>query len=71
GPLYVRGVRDVPEMGQWSDDAAEAFGLRLAWKCGPKIAGSAFDKQAAGQAYRAAPGEAGHVDAIENPPMEQ
>ncbi|WP_226019521.1 hypothetical protein [Novosphingobium sp. FKTRR1] len=71
GPLYVRGIKDVPEMGVWSDDAATAFGLRLAWKCGHKIAGSSFDQSTAERKYRNALNDAGHVDAIENPPMDQ
>ena len=71
GPLYVRCIVDVPEMALWDDAAAEAFGLRLAWRCGRKISGSTFDQEACWQEYRQAVAPAKHVDALENPPLEQ
>lgn len=71
GPLYVRVVADMPEMGLWDAAAVEAFAIRLAWRIGPKIAGSAFDMQGCWQDYRMAIGRAKTVDAIENPPIAQ
>lgn len=69
GPLYIRQVIDVPEMSRWDAEAAEAFAIRLAWKCGRKIAGSAFDSQACWQEYRDAISKAKRDDALENPPI--
>lgn len=69
GPLRVRYAIDVPELARWDELAAEAFALRLAWRCGHKIAGSAFDKDACWRDYREALGRARNVDAIENPPI--
>ncbi len=71
GPLYVRIAIDVPELGLWDSLAAEAFALRLAWRCGRKIAGSAFDMQACWAEYREAISRAKGVDARENPSIEQ
>jgi hypothetical protein len=71
GPLYVRYVYDVPEVAVWDELAANAFAHRLAAKVGKRIAGSAFDTNAAWQAYGAALGRAKHVDAGENPPLQQ
>jgi len=71
GPLYARWIIDVPEPANWDDAFAEAFACRLAWKCGRKLAGSAFDVLEAEKAYQMSNNSAAHVDAIENPPMEQ
>lgn len=69
GPLNIIYQRDVPELGLWDASAAEAFALRLAWKCGKKIAGSAFDERGCWSEYREAIGRAKYVDALENPPI--
>ena len=69
GPLRVRYTIDVPELAKWDDLAASAFALRLAWRCGHKIAGSAFDKEACWRDYREVLGRARGVDALENPPI--
>ena len=45
-PLNIRYSIDKPELAEWDALAAAAFALRLAFRCGHKIAGSAFDKQA-------------------------
>lgn len=68
-PLTVRICIDVPELGQWDAAAAGAFALRLAWRCGHKIAGSAFDAQACWAEYRQAIGASKAVDAKEAPPI--
>lgn len=68
-PLYVRYAIDVPEMAQWDAEAAAAFALRLAWRCGRKIAGSAFDRDACWEEYRVAIAGAKSTDAAENPPI--
>lgn len=69
-PLYIRYAIDVPEPGKWDDDFANAFAHRLAWACGQKIAGSAFDRDGIWSAYQGLLGRAKTVDAIENPPIE-
>lgn len=71
GPLAVRYVIDVPELGRWDAAAAEAFACRLAWKCGKRIAGSAYDDRAGEAEYRDALARAKTVDALENPPIQQ
>jgi hypothetical protein len=68
-PLQVRYVADVPELALWDAEAAAAFALRLAWRCGHKIAGSAFDHDACWAEYRAAIAAAKSTDAQENPPI--
>lgn len=68
-PLLVRYVVDVAELSLWDSLAVEAFATRLAWKVGPKIAGSAFNAQACWAEYREAIGRAKGVDARENPPI--
>lgn len=68
-PLYVRYAIDVPEIAKWDAEAVAAFALRLAWRCGHKIAGSAFDAQACWAEYRAAIAAAKSTDAQENPPI--
>lgn len=70
-PLYVRCIVDVPEMAKWDDAAAAAFALRLAWRCGRKLSGSTFDQDACWKEYLKAINPAKHVDAQENPPLEQ
>lgn len=71
GPLYVRYAADVEVLAEWDEVAAEAFALRLAWKCGRKIAGSAFDEEAARAEYYKAIAEAKATDALENPSIAQ
>jgi hypothetical protein len=71
GPLYARWITDIVEPAEWDDAFAEAFACRLAWKCGRKIAGSSFDTEAAAKEYQIAVNAASHVDAIENPPMDE
>lgn len=71
GPLYVRYLIDVPELAEWDALAANAFALRLAWRCGHKIAGSSFDAQACWAEYREELGKSKSADAIENPRIEQ
>lgn len=70
GPIYVRTAIDVAELALWDELAAMAFALRLAWRVGHKIAGSAFDKEACWRDYREALGRAKGTDAIENPRIE-
>ena len=67
GPLYVRYLVDVPNMAAWDASAVEAFALRLAWKCGRKVAGENFDSRACWEEYLQAIGRAKTVDALENP----
>lgn len=69
GPLYVRVLVDVTNMADWDATAADAFALRLAWRCGHKIAGSGFDRNACWQEYRDAISSAKRVDAKEMAPI--
>lgn len=71
GPLRIRYSIDVTELAKWDALAADAFALRLAWRCGRKIAGSMFDREACWAEYREALGRGKTIDAIENPPIEQ
>lgn len=71
GPLYIRYLCDVAEIANWDDLAAEAFACRLAWKCGNRIAGSAYDQVTGWKEYQASLAAAQGVDAMENPPIEQ
>ncbi len=71
GPLYVRYLVDVPEPAEWDASFTHAFSLRLAWRCGRRIAGSAFDQDMVWAEYRRALADAKRVDARENPPIEQ
>ncbi|MBX9643383.1 MAG: hypothetical protein K2W91_04685 [Novosphingobium sp.] len=67
-PLVVRIVVDRP-IERFDDVAADAFALRLAWRCGRKIAGSAFDLDQCWAEYRRTIGSAKGVDAKEGPPI--
>lgn len=69
GPLYIRYAIDVPELAKWDAAAVQAFAIRLAWRCGRKIAGAAFDLEACWTEYRASIAAAKRVDAQENPPI--
>lgn len=71
GPLYVRGLIDVTEPGQWDESFADAFACRLAWRIGKRIAGSSFSQNEAWQEYEQAIGAARRVDARENPGIAQ
>ncbi|WP_397604972.1 hypothetical protein [Sphingorhabdus sp.] len=71
GPLYIRYLVDVPEPALWDAGFAESFALRLAWRCGRRIAGSAFDQDQCGIEYKDSLKAAKRVDARENPPIDQ
>jgi hypothetical protein len=71
GPVYIRYLRDVPEMAEWDAAAVAAFARRLALLCGDKIAGSAFDAAGVERSYERLIAGAKSTDAMENPPIEQ
>ena len=71
GPLNIRYLVDVPEPALWDAAFTHAFSLRLAWRVGRRIAGSAFDQDLCFAEYRRALADAKRVDARENPPIEQ
>jgi hypothetical protein len=71
GPLNIRYIEDVEEPALWDASFAHAFALRLAWRIGRRIAGSAFDQDLCWAEYRRALADAKRVDARENPPIEQ
>lgn len=70
-PIYIRYLRDVPEMAEWDASAVEAFAHRLALACGEKLAGSAFDGEGVLRKYRLLTVSAKSADAMENPSIEQ
>jgi hypothetical protein len=71
GPLRIRYLIDRPEPATWDEGFAESFALRLAWRCGRTVAGSAFDQDQCEREYRASLSGAKRVDARENPGPEQ
>lgn len=71
GPLFIRYLRDVPEPEKWDAGFAESFALRLAFRCGRRIAGSAFDQDQCWAEYRQSLSAAKRVDARENPTIAQ
>jgi hypothetical protein len=70
GPLYIRYVADVTEVGRWDALFVAAFAGRLAFQIADRITGDRGRKADAWNAYRAAIVEAFGVDAKENPPVE-
>lgn len=71
GPLYIRGLIDVTEPGNWDEAFAKAFACRIAWSIGKRIAGSSFSQNEAWQEYEQALNDAKRVDARENPGIGQ
>lgn len=71
GPLYIKYSVDVEEPSLWDASFTDAFALRLAWRCGRRIAGSAFDQDLCWAEYRSAIAKAKGTDAKENPSIEQ
>lgn len=71
GPLRIRYIRDVTEPSEWDDEFAMAFGLRIGWMIGEKIAGSSFNQDRAWRNYREALVQAKTSDGSENPPIGQ
>jgi hypothetical protein len=71
GPLWIRYLVDVTEPAQWDAAFAEALAARLAFQCGNRIAGSAYDQDMGWREYRKLLTDAKMADAQENPPLEQ
>lgn len=71
GPLYIRYAVDVVEPALWDASFTESFALRLAWRTGRRIAGSAFDLEQCWTDYRQSLSAAKRVDARENPSINQ
>lgn len=67
GPLYIRYLVDVEEPALWDASFTHSFSLRLAWRCGRRIAGSSFDQDMVWAEYRRSLADAKRVDARENP----
>lgn len=70
-PLEIRYLQDVTEPAHWDDAFAQSFALRLAWRLGRRIAGSAYDRATGWREYRDSLSTAKAVDALENPPIGQ
>lgn len=71
GPLYIRYVADITEPALWDAAFAHTFSLRLAWRLGRRIAGSAFDQDQCWAEYRKSLSDAKRADALENPGIAQ
>ena len=71
GPLNIRYLVDVTEPALWDAAFTESFALRLAWRTGRRIAGSAFDQDQCGLEYRQTLSAAKRIDARENPGLDQ
>lgn len=71
GPLYIRYVEDVPEVGRWDSLFVTAFAHRLAYTIAERITADRARKADCWQGYRQAIKEAIGADAVENPPVEQ
>lgn len=71
GPLYIRFLVDVEEPALWDATFAQSFALRLAFRCGRRIAGSSFDQDQCWAEYRQSLSAAKRVDARENPDIGQ
>lgn len=69
GPLYIRYLGDVPEVGHWDALFVAAFAARLAFQIADRITADRGRKADAWNAYQAALQKAVGVDAKENPPV--
>jgi hypothetical protein len=70
GPLYIRYIEDVAEVGRWDALFTAAFAARLAFQIADRITADRGRKADAWGAYRAALTDAKGADAKENPPIE-
>lgn len=70
GPLDILYLRDVTEPADFDASFAHSFALRIACAIGNRIAGSAFDKGACWQEYRASLASAQLADTTEDPARE-
>lgn len=68
GPLYVRYARDLPDVGDWDDIFVEAFAARLGFEIADPLSGDRGRKADCWKEYLHSIGEAGGVDAKEDPP---
>lgn len=70
GPLFIRYVADVTEIGDWDDQFVEAFAARLAFQIADRITGDRARKADCWAEYRKAIKDAAGTDAKEDPPEE-
>lgn len=70
GPLRIRCVVDVPEVGDWDDLFVDAFAHRLGYQIAERITGDRSRKADCWNGYLKGIGETIGVDAVENPPEE-
>jgi hypothetical protein len=70
GPVFIRYVADVEEVGDWDDLFVQAFAARLAFQIADRITGDRGRKADCWAEYKAAIADAGGVDAKEDPPVE-
>jgi hypothetical protein len=68
GPLTVRGVRDVPEIGNWDDLTVQALAARLGFAIADTITGDLSRKNSCWNEFRQLTSDSGGVDAKEDPP---
>lgn len=70
GPVFIRYVADIVEVGDWDDLFVQAFAARLAFQIADRITGDRGRKADCWAEYKAAIGDAAGVDAKEDPPEE-
>lgn len=68
GPVKIRYVARIEEVGDWDPLFVEAFACRLAYQIADRLTGDLQRQQQAWRAYQLAMGEAKGVDGRENPP---
>jgi hypothetical protein len=70
GPVFIRYVADIVNVGDWDDLFVQAFAARLAFQIADRITGDRGRKSDCWAEYRATIADAGGVDAKEDPPEE-
>lgn len=68
GPVQIRYVRRIVEVGSWDESFVDAFAARVAFQICDRITGDRGRKKDCWDEYRAALSEAKGVDGRENPP---
>lgn len=70
GPVFIRYVRDVPEIGEWDDLFVETFAARLGYEIADPLSGDRGRKADCWSEYKSNVRDGAGVDAKEDPPEE-
>jgi hypothetical protein len=70
GPVFVRYVRDVPEIGDWDDLFVEAFAARLGFEICDVLTGDRARRGDCWNEFQKLTKDAASSDAKEDPPIE-